>query len=180
MSFTVIIWIFRYMAPQLGRLICGLAWGGWSRREVCFHSGGEMVSTSSKLPLNLPLSLWPTNRSVDKQWESGTMSSVLLSVYLTRGRKSSNCMGKKKNSPLYCVLLKYFIACGFPSSCSSLFLLQIKWLIRGNKEGGSLRVQERFIAGSLAGATAQTIIYPMEVSLKFVSVTSSWRYVSFR
>ncbi|KAI2666206.1 Calcium-binding mitochondrial carrier protein SCaMC-3 [Labeo rohita] len=40
---------------------------------------------------------------------------------------------------------------------------QIKWLIRGSKEGGSLRVQERFIAGSLAGATAQTIIYPMEV-----------------
>lgn len=91
-SFTVIIWIFRYMAPQLERLICGLAWGGWSRREVCFHSGGEMVSTSWKLPLNPPLSLWPTNRSVDKQWESGTMSSVLLSVYLTRGRKSSNCI----------------------------------------------------------------------------------------
>lgn len=43
--------------------------------------------------------------------------------------------------------------------------LQIKWLIRGRKEGGSLRVQERFIAGSLAGATAQTIIYPMEVSV---------------
>ncbi|XP_016424760.1 calcium-binding mitochondrial carrier protein SCaMC-3-like [Sinocyclocheilus rhinocerous] len=40
---------------------------------------------------------------------------------------------------------------------------QIKWLIRGSKEGASLRVQERFIAGSLAGATAQTIIYPMEV-----------------
>lgn len=44
-----------------------------------------------------------------------------------------------------------------------LLSLQIKWLIRGCKEGGSLRVQERFIAGSLAGATAQTIIYPMEV-----------------
>ncbi|XP_065111743.2 calcium-binding mitochondrial carrier protein SCaMC-3b isoform X2 [Paramisgurnus dabryanus] len=40
---------------------------------------------------------------------------------------------------------------------------QIKCLIRGSKEGGALRVQERFIAGSLAGATAQTIIYPMEV-----------------
>ncbi|KPP57742.1 hypothetical protein Z043_124506, partial [Scleropages formosus] len=39
---------------------------------------------------------------------------------------------------------------------------QIKWLIRGNKDGGALRVQERFIAGSLAGATAQTVIYPME------------------
>ncbi|XP_055049435.1 calcium-binding mitochondrial carrier protein SCaMC-3b [Misgurnus anguillicaudatus] len=40
---------------------------------------------------------------------------------------------------------------------------QIKCLIRGSKERGPLRVQERFIAGSLAGATAQTIIYPMEV-----------------
>ncbi|KAF4092306.1 hypothetical protein AMELA_G00019430 [Ameiurus melas] len=39
----------------------------------------------------------------------------------------------------------------------------IKWLIRGTKEGGTLRVQERFVAGSLAGATAQSIIYPMEV-----------------
>lgn len=48
----------------------------------------------------------------------------------------------------------------------SLPLLQIKWVIRGSKEGNSLRVQERFIAGSLAGATAQTIIYPMEVSVK--------------
>lgn len=47
-----------------------------------------------------------------------------------------------------------------------LSFFQIKWLIRGSKEGGSLRVQERFIAGSLAGATAQTIIYPMEVSLE--------------
>lgn len=40
--------------------------------------------------------------------------------------------------------------------------LQIKRAIRGQQE--TLRVQERFIAGSLAGATAQTIIYPMEVS----------------
>ncbi|XP_060716500.1 mitochondrial adenyl nucleotide antiporter SLC25A23 isoform X2 [Tachysurus vachellii] len=40
---------------------------------------------------------------------------------------------------------------------------QIKQLIHGSKDGGSLKVQERFVAGSLAGATAQTIIYPMEV-----------------
>lgn len=52
-------------------------------------------------------------------------------------------------------------------------LLQIKWVIRGNKEGCSLRVQERFIAGSLAGTIAQTIIYPMEVSLKFVLIPQS-------
>ncbi|XP_042304828.1 calcium-binding mitochondrial carrier protein SCaMC-3 isoform X2 [Sceloporus undulatus] len=37
---------------------------------------------------------------------------------------------------------------------------QIKRAIRGQQE--TLRVQERFVAGSLAGATAQTIIYPME------------------
>uniref|UniRef100_A0A8C5MSS1 Solute carrier family 25 member 23 n=2 Tax=Leptobrachium leishanense TaxID=445787 RepID=A0A8C5MSS1_9ANUR len=38
---------------------------------------------------------------------------------------------------------------------------QIKKLIRGQHE--TLRVQERFVAGSLAGAIAQTVIYPMEV-----------------
>uniref|UniRef100_A0A8D2DV66 Mitochondrial adenyl nucleotide antiporter SLC25A23 n=1 Tax=Sciurus vulgaris TaxID=55149 RepID=A0A8D2DV66_SCIVU len=38
---------------------------------------------------------------------------------------------------------------------------QIKHAIRGQQE--TLQVQERFVAGSLAGATAQTIIYPMEV-----------------
>ncbi|XP_060037525.1 mitochondrial adenyl nucleotide antiporter SLC25A23 isoform X3 [Erinaceus europaeus] len=37
---------------------------------------------------------------------------------------------------------------------------QIKRAIRGQQE--TLQVQERFVAGSLAGATAQTIIYPME------------------
>ncbi|XP_074240842.1 mitochondrial adenyl nucleotide antiporter SLC25A23 isoform X5 [Saimiri boliviensis] len=37
----------------------------------------------------------------------------------------------------------------------------IKWAILGQQE--TLHVQERFVAGSLAGATAQTIIYPMEV-----------------
>ena len=47
-----------------------------------------------------------------------------------------------------------------------LLWLQIKFLIRGRREGGGLRVQERFIAGSLAGATAQTIIYPMEVRVE--------------
>ncbi|EHH62799.1 hypothetical protein EGM_19393, partial [Macaca fascicularis] len=38
---------------------------------------------------------------------------------------------------------------------------QIKRAILGQQE--TLHVQERFVAGSLAGATAQTIIYPMEV-----------------
>ena len=38
---------------------------------------------------------------------------------------------------------------------------QIKRAIWGQQE--TLHVQERFVAGSLAGVTAQTIIYPMEV-----------------
>ncbi|XP_013003761.1 mitochondrial adenyl nucleotide antiporter SLC25A23 isoform X1 [Cavia porcellus] len=38
---------------------------------------------------------------------------------------------------------------------------QIKRAIRGQQD--TLQVQERFVAGSLAGATAQTVIYPMEV-----------------
>lgn len=42
-----------------------------------------------------------------------------------------------------------------------MFYPQIKRAIRGQQE--TLHVQERFVAGSLAGATAQTIIYPMEV-----------------
>ncbi|XP_068130223.1 mitochondrial adenyl nucleotide antiporter SLC25A23-like isoform X2 [Hyperolius riggenbachi] len=37
---------------------------------------------------------------------------------------------------------------------------QIKKVIRGQQE--TLRVRERFVAGSLAGAIAQTVIYPME------------------
>ncbi|XP_061740762.1 calcium-binding mitochondrial carrier protein SCaMC-3b isoform X2 [Nerophis ophidion] len=53
---------------------------------------------------------------------------------------------------------------------------QIKWLIRGSKEGGSLRVQERFIAGSLAGVTAQTIIYPMEVLKTRLTLRTTGQY----
>ncbi|GAA6103366.1 calcium-binding mitochondrial carrier protein SCaMC-3b [Tachysurus ichikawai] len=53
---------------------------------------------------------------------------------------------------------------------------QIKWLIRGSKEGGTLRVQERFVAGSLAGATAQTIIYPMEVLKTRLTLRKTGQY----
>ncbi|XP_077590589.1 mitochondrial adenyl nucleotide antiporter SLC25A23-like isoform X2 [Stigmatopora nigra] len=53
---------------------------------------------------------------------------------------------------------------------------QIKWLIRGSREGGSLRVQERFLAGSLAGATAQTIIYPMEVLKTRLTLRTTGQY----
>ncbi|KAK9535844.1 hypothetical protein VZT92_008199 [Zoarces viviparus] len=53
---------------------------------------------------------------------------------------------------------------------------QIKWLIRGSKEGAGIRVQERFIAGSLAGATAQTIIYPMEVLKTRLTLRTTGQY----
>ncbi|XP_061469886.1 mitochondrial adenyl nucleotide antiporter SLC25A23-like isoform X2 [Rhineura floridana] len=51
---------------------------------------------------------------------------------------------------------------------------QIKRVIRGQQE--TLRVQERFIAGSLAGATAQTIIYPMEVLKTRLTLRKTGQY----
>lgn len=48
-------------------------------------------------------------------------------------------------------------------SCSLLSKTQIKNVMRGSNETRNLRIYERFAAGSLAGATAQTAIYPMEV-----------------
>ncbi|XP_048847690.1 calcium-binding mitochondrial carrier protein SCaMC-3b isoform X1 [Brienomyrus brachyistius] len=53
---------------------------------------------------------------------------------------------------------------------------QIKWLMKGCKDGGSLRVHERFVAGSLAGATAQTIIYPMEVLKTRLTLRKTGQY----
>ncbi|XP_075999191.1 calcium-binding mitochondrial carrier protein SCaMC-3b [Genypterus blacodes] len=53
---------------------------------------------------------------------------------------------------------------------------QIKWLIRGSKDGGSLKLQERFVAGSLAGATAQTLIYPMEVLKTRLTLRKTGQY----
>lgn len=41
------------------------------------------------------------------------------------------------------------------------FLFQYKKLL--SSDGGKIKTHERFMAGSLAGATAQTAIYPMEV-----------------
>ncbi|XP_030634754.1 calcium-binding mitochondrial carrier protein SCaMC-3 [Chanos chanos] len=55
---------------------------------------------------------------------------------------------------------------------------QIKRLMKGNREGGTLKVQERFIAGSLAGATAQTIIYPMEVLKTRLTLRKTGQYSS--
>ncbi|XP_036408412.1 calcium-binding mitochondrial carrier protein SCaMC-3b isoform X2 [Megalops cyprinoides] len=53
---------------------------------------------------------------------------------------------------------------------------QIKRLMRGDNENVSLRVQERFLAGSLAGATAQTIIYPMEVLKTRLTLRKTGQY----
>uniref|UniRef100_K7FZ02 Solute carrier family 25 member 23 n=1 Tax=Pelodiscus sinensis TaxID=13735 RepID=K7FZ02_PELSI len=54
------------------------------------------------------------------------------------------------------------------------FSSQIKRGIRGQQE--TLRVQERFVAGSLAGATAQTIIYPMEVLKTRLTLRKTGQY----
>ncbi|KAM4748010.1 mitochondrial adenyl nucleotide antiporter SLC25A23-like [Rhinophrynus dorsalis] len=51
---------------------------------------------------------------------------------------------------------------------------QIKKLIRGQQE--TLRVRERFIAGSLAGAIAQTVIYPMEVLKTRLALRQTGQY----
>lgn len=47
--------------------------------------------------------------------------------------------------------------------------LQIKRLIGSEKE--SLRILERFVAGSLAGVIAQSTIYPMEVIIRLITST---------
>ncbi|XP_051776661.1 calcium-binding mitochondrial carrier protein SCaMC-3-like isoform X1 [Erpetoichthys calabaricus] len=51
---------------------------------------------------------------------------------------------------------------------------QIKRAIRGNE--GTLQVHERFVAGSLAGATAQTTIYPMEVLKTRLTLRKTGQY----
>ncbi|KAG7487582.1 hypothetical protein MATL_G00025040 [Megalops atlanticus] len=43
-------------------------------------------------------------------------------------------------------------------------------------EGGKVRTHERFIAGSLAGATAQTAIYPMEVMKTRLTLRKTGQY----
>ncbi|KAJ8246227.1 hypothetical protein GJAV_G00265240 [Gymnothorax javanicus] len=53
---------------------------------------------------------------------------------------------------------------------------QIKSIMRGRKEGATLRVQERFVAGSLAGATAQTAIYPLEVLKTRLTLRKTGQY----
>nr|XP_046262131.1 calcium-binding mitochondrial carrier protein SCaMC-3 isoform X2 [Scatophagus argus]XP_046262141.1 calcium-binding mitochondrial carrier protein SCaMC-3 isoform X2 [Scatophagus argus] len=53
---------------------------------------------------------------------------------------------------------------------------QIKNVMRGNNERRNLRVHERFVAGSLAGATAQTAIYPMEVLKTRLTLRKSGQY----
>ncbi|XP_048103943.1 calcium-binding mitochondrial carrier protein SCaMC-3 isoform X1 [Alosa alosa] len=53
---------------------------------------------------------------------------------------------------------------------------QIKRVMRGGAEGGTLKLQERFVAGSLAGATAQTVIYPMEVLKTRLTLRKTGQY----
>lgn len=53
---------------------------------------------------------------------------------------------------------------------------QIKRLMCGNKDAKTLRVHERFLAGSLAGATAQTAVYPMEVLKTRLTLRKTGQY----
>ncbi|KAM9435246.1 mitochondrial adenyl nucleotide antiporter SLC25A24 [Clarias gariepinus] len=45
-----------------------------------------------------------------------------------------------------------------------------------SSEGGKVRTHERFMAGSLAGATAQTVIYPMEVMKTRLTLRKTGQY----
>ncbi|XP_038570013.1 calcium-binding mitochondrial carrier protein SCaMC-1-B-like isoform X7 [Micropterus salmoides] len=53
---------------------------------------------------------------------------------------------------------------------------QIKNAMCGSNEKGNLRVHERFVAGSLAGATAQTAIYPMEMLKTRLTLRKTGQY----
>lgn len=53
---------------------------------------------------------------------------------------------------------------------------QIKSMIRGHNQTRNLRIYERFLAGSLAGATAQTAIYPMEVLKTRLTLRKTGQY----
>lgn len=53
---------------------------------------------------------------------------------------------------------------------------QIKKMMRGSNESRTLKVHERFVAGSLAGATAQTAIYPMEVLKTRLTLRKTGQY----
>ncbi|XP_039645494.1 calcium-binding mitochondrial carrier protein SCaMC-1 isoform X1 [Perca fluviatilis] len=53
---------------------------------------------------------------------------------------------------------------------------QIKNVMRSRNETRNLRIHERFVAGSLAGATAQTAIYPMEVLKTRLTLRKTGQY----
>ncbi|XP_068597038.1 mitochondrial adenyl nucleotide antiporter SLC25A24-like [Brachionichthys hirsutus] len=53
---------------------------------------------------------------------------------------------------------------------------QIKKVMRGGNDQRNLRAHERFVAGSLAGATAQTAIYPMEVLKTRLTLRKTGQY----
>ncbi|CAL9700631.1 unnamed protein product [Knipowitschia caucasica] len=52
----------------------------------------------------------------------------------------------------------------------------IKSVIHGHNQTRPLRIYERFLAGSLAGATAQTAIYPMEVLKTRLTLRKTGQY----
>lgn len=78
--------------------------------------------------------------------------------------QESNWRNKFRRAPKpkgYTTFRRIEIPGNFQGRLICNLISQIKRLIRGEHE--TLRVRERFVAGSLAGAIAQTIIYPMEV-----------------
>ncbi|XP_055014612.1 calcium-binding mitochondrial carrier protein SCaMC-1 isoform X2 [Boleophthalmus pectinirostris] len=52
----------------------------------------------------------------------------------------------------------------------------IKSMMHGHNQSRPLRIYERFLAGSLAGATAQTAIYPMEVLKTRLTLRKTGQY----
>jgi len=55
---------------------------------------------------------------------------------------------------------------------------QLKTLIKGRHPTREIRIEERFIAGSLAGAISQTTIYPLEVLKTRLAIRKSGEFKS--
>lgn len=53
---------------------------------------------------------------------------------------------------------------------------QLKRLIKGNSKK-ELRIEERFIAGSIAGAFSQSVIYPLEVIKTRLALRKTGEYL---
>ena len=50
------------------------------------------------------------------------------------------------------------------------FYEELKLILTGGEKLREVTMAERFVSGSMAGAMAQTIIYPLEVKLLFILI----------